>query len=61
VGPRAGLDTEAIGKILLPLPGIEPRLPGHPVSSYGTKQIVRDPLPLKGFAARQSILRLTAK
>jgi hypothetical protein len=25
VGPRAGLDTEAGGKILLPLPGIEPR------------------------------------
>jgi hypothetical protein len=29
VGPRAGLDTEARGKILSPLPGIEPRLPGH--------------------------------
>jgi hypothetical protein len=25
VGPRAGLDTEARGKILSPLPGIEPR------------------------------------
>jgi hypothetical protein len=24
VGPRAGLDTEVGGKILLPLPGIEP-------------------------------------
>jgi hypothetical protein len=24
-GPRAGLDTEAVGKILLPLPGTEPR------------------------------------
>jgi hypothetical protein len=31
VGPRAGLDTEARGKILLPLPGIEPRSPGRPV------------------------------
>jgi hypothetical protein len=27
VGPRAGLDTEARGKILLPLPGIEPQSP----------------------------------
>jgi hypothetical protein len=33
VGPRAGLDTEATGKILLPLPGIEPRSPGRPVRS----------------------------
>jgi hypothetical protein len=29
VGPRAGLDTEARGKILSTLPGIEPRSPGH--------------------------------
>jgi hypothetical protein len=27
VGPRAGLDTQPRGKILSPLPGIEPRLP----------------------------------
>jgi hypothetical protein len=27
VGPRAGLDTEVRGKILSPLPGIEPRSP----------------------------------
>jgi hypothetical protein len=33
VGPRAGLDTEAGGKILSPLPGIEPRSPGHPTRS----------------------------
>jgi hypothetical protein len=33
VGPRAGLDTEARGKFLSPLPGIEPRSPGHPVRS----------------------------
>jgi hypothetical protein len=33
VGPRAGLNTEATEKILLPLPGIEPRSPGHPVRS----------------------------
>jgi hypothetical protein len=26
-GPRSGLDTEVRGKILLPLPGIEPDLP----------------------------------
>jgi hypothetical protein len=31
VGPRAGLDTEARGEILSPLPGIVPRSPGHPV------------------------------
>jgi hypothetical protein len=29
VGPRAGLDTETRGK-MSPLPGIEPRSPGHP-------------------------------
>jgi hypothetical protein len=33
VGPRAGLDTEVRGKILLPLSGIEPRSPGRPVRS----------------------------
>jgi hypothetical protein len=33
VGPRAGLDTEARGKTLSPLPGIEPQSPGHPVRS----------------------------
>jgi hypothetical protein len=32
VGPRAGLNTEARGKILCP-PGIEPRSPGRPVRS----------------------------
>jgi hypothetical protein len=32
-GPRAGLDTEATGKILSPLPWIEPRSPGHPAHS----------------------------
>jgi hypothetical protein len=31
VGPRAGLDTEVRRKILLPLPGIEPRSSGRPV------------------------------
>jgi len=34
VDPRAGLDTEATGKILLPLQGIEPRSPGLPVRRY---------------------------
>jgi hypothetical protein len=33
VGPRTSLDTEVRGKILLPLLGIEPRSPGHPVRS----------------------------
>jgi hypothetical protein len=39
VGPSAGLDTEARGKILSPLPGIEPGSPGRPARSqtlYGT-------------------------
>jgi hypothetical protein len=33
VGPRAGLDIEAAGKIRLPLPGIERRSPGRPARS----------------------------
>jgi hypothetical protein len=33
VSPRAGLDTEVRGKILLPLPEIEPRMSGRPVRS----------------------------
>jgi hypothetical protein len=33
VGPRAGLDTEARGKILSPLLGIEPLSPGRPAPS----------------------------
>jgi hypothetical protein len=33
VDPRTGLDTEARGKILSPLPGIEPRSPGRPARS----------------------------
>jgi hypothetical protein len=33
VDPRAGLDTQARGKILSPLPGIKPRSPGRPVRS----------------------------
>jgi hypothetical protein len=32
-GPRAGLETEDRGKILLPLPGIEPRSPAYPTRS----------------------------
>jgi hypothetical protein len=36
VGPRTGLDTETRGKILSPLPGIEPRSPGRPVRSQDT-------------------------
>jgi hypothetical protein len=33
VGPRAGLDTEARGRMLSPLPRIEPRSPGRPARS----------------------------
>jgi hypothetical protein len=34
VGPSAGLDTEARGKILSPLPSIEHRSPGRPARSH---------------------------
>jgi hypothetical protein len=33
MGPRVGLDTEARGKILSPLPGIEPQSAGRPAHS----------------------------
>jgi hypothetical protein len=33
VGPRAGLDREARGKILSPLPGIKPLSSGRPARS----------------------------
>jgi hypothetical protein len=33
VDPRTGLDTDGRGKILSPLPGIEPRSPGRPARS----------------------------
>jgi hypothetical protein len=33
VGFRAGLDTETTGKIILPLPGIEPRATPAPYSN----------------------------
>jgi hypothetical protein len=33
VGPSAGLGTEFRGKLLLPLPEIEPRSPGSPIRS----------------------------
>jgi hypothetical protein len=39
VGLRAGLDTEAKGKILLPPPGIEPISPGRPVRSQTQTQL----------------------
>jgi hypothetical protein len=32
-GLREGSDTEATGRIISPLPGIEPRPPGRPVRS----------------------------
>jgi hypothetical protein len=46
VGPRAGLDAEARGKILSPLPGIESRSPGRPVRS---ETVHRLSYPLKFF------------
>jgi hypothetical protein len=33
VGPRAGMNTEATGKILSPLPGIKPKSPSRPARS----------------------------
>jgi hypothetical protein len=41
VGPRAGLDTEVRGKILLPLSGIESRSPGRPVRSQTLTKLPR--------------------
>jgi hypothetical protein len=38
--PRAGLNTEATGKILLPLPGIETRSPSHPVRSQTLEEVM---------------------
>jgi hypothetical protein len=44
VGLRAGLDTEATGKILSPLPGIEFRSPGRPARSQYTDWATSAPL-----------------
>jgi hypothetical protein len=38
VGPRAGLDTEVRGKIISPLPGIEPLSPGRSARSSLTDE-----------------------
>jgi hypothetical protein len=43
VSPRAGLDTEARGKIFLSLPGIEHRSPFRPVR--GQTELPRLPIP----------------
>jgi hypothetical protein len=44
VGPRVGLDSEARGKIILPLPGIEPQSNGRPAgnnkSKHGNEDVV---------------------
>jgi hypothetical protein len=40
VGPRAGVDTEARGKILSPMPGIEPRSPGRPARSQTLYRLI---------------------
>jgi hypothetical protein len=42
VDPRAGLDTDARGKIISPLPGIEPRSPGRPARSQILNTIYKD-------------------
>jgi hypothetical protein len=39
VGPRTGLDTEAIGKFLSPLSGVEPRSPGRPAPSQTRRSL----------------------
>jgi hypothetical protein len=41
VGPRAGLDTEARGKIILPVPMIETRSPGVNKGSVTCLSILR--------------------
>jgi hypothetical protein len=40
VGPRAGLDSEVTGKVLSPLPGIEPLLLGRPARSQTLAQLI---------------------
>jgi hypothetical protein len=41
VGPRAGLDTEARGRLLSPLPRIEPPSPGSPARSRHYTELPR--------------------
>jgi hypothetical protein len=41
VGPRAGLDTEVRGKVLSPLPGIEPQSLGRPVRRMLNKYVYK--------------------
>jgi hypothetical protein len=48
VGPRAGLDTEARGRILSSLPGIEPRSPGRPVRSQTLSSVKTVPNYIRG-------------
>jgi hypothetical protein len=46
VGPRAGLDAKARGKIPSPLPGFEPRSPGRPIRTVGGGNLIcRGPPP----------------
>jgi hypothetical protein len=56
VDPRAGLDTEARGKMLLPLRAIEPRSPGRPVRSH---TILTELPRLLKFIMRKGNLKLT--
>jgi hypothetical protein len=55
VGLSAGLDTQARGKILLALPGIERRLPGSPVRS---QTLYRLSYPGSAYRLTDSSLRL---
>jgi hypothetical protein len=41
VGPKAGLDTEARGRLLSPLPRIEPPSPGSPARSRHYTELPR--------------------
>jgi hypothetical protein len=52
VGPRAGVDTEAGGKILSPLPGIERRSPGRPALSQTLYWLVLLSSPSQGLMTR---------
>jgi hypothetical protein len=63
VGPRAGLDTEARGKVLSPLPGTERRSPGRPewLHIYRSKVQETDwlELPVPGLQPKVVFFRRT--
>jgi hypothetical protein len=56
VGPRAGLDAQARGKIISPLPGIEPRSPGRPARSL--TELPGSPTLITSTLALQTLVKV---